>query len=126
MEIIYARIRQRARQIVSRYPPPDFYKDHPSADALSRQYLETNPLTEKLQSFVAQHLEDDYGHGIKHAIKVAVDAGTLMILRISLPDILTMLSTGESSSSNVPVFSMISSGNMKIMQSKGRRMQDKS
>jgi len=84
MEIIYARIRQRARQIVSRYPPPDFYKDHPSADALSRQYLETNPLTEKLQSFVAQHLEDDDGHGIKHAIKVAVDAGTLMIIENKL------------------------------------------
>jgi len=84
MEIIYAHIRQRARQIVAQYPSPDFYKDHSSADELSRKYLETNPFTEKLQSFVAQHLEDDFGHGIKHAIKVAVDAGTLMIIENKL------------------------------------------
>jgi len=84
MEIIYARIRQRARQIVSQYPPPDFYQDHSSANELSRQYLETNPFTEKLQSFVAQYLEDDYGHGIQHALKVAIDAGTLMIIENKL------------------------------------------
>ena len=84
MNIIYARIRQRARQIVSRYPSPDFYRDCSLADELSRQYLETNPFTEKLQSFVADHLEDDLGHGIEHALKVAVDAGTLMIIECGL------------------------------------------
>jgi HD domain len=80
MNINYARIRQRARQIVDRYPSPDFYQDYSLADELSRQYLETNPFTERLQSFVAEHLEDDLGHGIEHAIKVAIDAGTLMII----------------------------------------------
>ncbi len=84
MEIIYARIRQRARQIVSQYPSPDFYQDHSFAYELSRKYLEKNPFTEKLQSFVARHLEDDFGHGIKHALKVAIDAGTLMIIENTL------------------------------------------
>jgi hypothetical protein len=84
MNIIYARIRQRARQIVNRYPSPDFYRDCSLADELSRQYLETNPFTEKLQSFVAEHLGDDLGHGIEHALKVAVDAGTLMIIESRL------------------------------------------
>ena len=84
MEIIYTRIRQRARQIVSQYPPPDFYQDHSFANELSLQYLETNAFTEKLQSFVAKHLEDDFGHGIKHALKVAVDAGALMIIESKL------------------------------------------
>jgi len=84
MEIIYARIRQRARQIVSQYPSPDFYQDHSHANELSRQYLETNPLTEKLRSFVAEQVEDDFGHGIKHALKVAIDAGALMIIENKL------------------------------------------
>ena len=84
MEIIYARIRHRARQIVSQYPSPDFYQDHSLANELSLQYLETNAFTEKLQSFVAEHLEDDFGHGIKHALKVAVDAGALMIIENKL------------------------------------------
>jgi HD superfamily phosphohydrolase YqeK len=80
MNINYARLRQRAREIVDRYPSPDFYQDYSLADELSRQYLETNPFMERLQSFVAEHLEDDLGHGIEHALKVAIDAGTLMII----------------------------------------------
>ena len=84
MEIIYARIRQRARQIVSQYPSPDFYQDHSLANELSLKYLETNAFTEKLRSFVAEHLEDDFGHGIKHALKVAIDAGALMIIENKL------------------------------------------
>lgn len=84
MNITYARIRQRARQIVDRYPSPDFYQDYSFADELSRQYLETNPSTENLQSFVAEHLEDNVGHGIEHALKVAIDAGTLMIIESRL------------------------------------------
>jgi len=84
MEIIYARIRQRARQIVSQYPSPDFYQDHSLANDLSLQYFETNAFTEKLRSFVAEHLEDDFGHGIEHSLKVAIDAGALMIIENKL------------------------------------------
>ena len=84
MEIIYSRIRQRARQIVSQYPFPDFYQDHSLANELSLQYLETNPFIEKLRSFVAKHLKNDFGHGIKHALKVAIDAGALIIIENKL------------------------------------------
>ena len=84
MDIIYTRIRERARQIVSQYPSPDFYQDHSFANELSLQYLETNAFTEKLQSFVAKHLEDDFGHGIEHSLKVAIDAGALMIIENKL------------------------------------------
>jgi hypothetical protein len=84
MDIIYTRIRERARQIVSQYPSPDFYQDHSLANELSLKYFETSAFTEKLQSFVAEHLEDDFGHGIKHALKVAVDAGALMIIENKL------------------------------------------
>ncbi len=80
MENIYARIRQRACQIVANLPPPDFYQDHPDAKELSRQSFETHPVTVELRTFVARHLEEDFGHGLVHAEKVALDAGTLMII----------------------------------------------
>lgn len=80
MEHIYTRMRKRARQIVSRLPPPDFYQDHSSAKELSRQCLENHPVTDELLAFVTKQLEEDFGHGLEHAVKVAVDAGALMII----------------------------------------------
>ena len=40
MDVIYARIRQRARKIVNRNSSSDFYRDDSFADELFRQYLE--------------------------------------------------------------------------------------
>jgi len=80
MKLIYARIRKKALQIISRYPSPDFYQDHFSSYELSGQYFQTNPFTVQLRAFVARQLEDDFGHGLDHAVKVAVDAGALMII----------------------------------------------
>jgi len=54
MEHVYARMRQRARQIVSRLPSPDFYQDHSLVKELSRQCLDNNPVTAELQAFVAK------------------------------------------------------------------------
>jgi hypothetical protein len=51
---------------------------------LSRQYFETNPFTVQLRTFVASKLEDDFGHGLEHALKVAMDAGALMIIENKL------------------------------------------
>ncbi len=84
MEIIYARFRKRARQIVSRHPSPDFYQDHSFANEMSRQYFKTNSFTAELRKFVAKHLEENFGHGLEHAIKVAIDAGALMIIENKL------------------------------------------
>ena len=72
---IYARIRKRARQIVSRFPAPDFYKDFSGEIELSQCYFELDPLIAQLKSYVAANIEDDYGHGMKHSIKVALDGG---------------------------------------------------
>jgi hypothetical protein len=80
MKLIYAPIRKRALQIVSRYPSPDFYQDHSLSNELSRQYFETNTYTVQLRAFVAKKLKDDFGHGLEHAVKVAMDAGALMIV----------------------------------------------
>lgn len=80
MSPVYARIRLRARQIVSRYPKPSFYRDFSPLVALSTNFFRTNPILRSLYAFVAEHLEDDFGHGLDHAVKVTVDAGVLMMI----------------------------------------------
>jgi hypothetical protein len=80
MQPIYHQIRQRARQIILRHPAPDFYQDHSLAYEASRQFFDSGRVIKKLLSFVAGTLEDDFGHGLMHAVKVSHDAGTLMVI----------------------------------------------
>jgi len=80
MPPVYARMRQRARQIVSRFPQPAFYKDFSPLHDISRSFFHTNPVLRNLYAFVAEHLDDDFGHGLDHAVKVTVDAGVLMLI----------------------------------------------
>jgi hypothetical protein len=80
MQSIYARIQASAMEIAARYPLPDFYKDFASENQLSRHLLETDATVAEIEHFVGQRIEDDFGHGMDHAVKVALDAGTLMIV----------------------------------------------
>jgi len=80
MQPIYHQIRQRARQIILSHPAPDFYHDHSLAYDDSRHFFDSDPIIKKLLSFVAGTLEDDFGHGLMHAVKVSHDAGTLMVI----------------------------------------------
>jgi hypothetical protein len=75
---LYARLRDRARQIASRYPPAAFYRDHAGAVDASRTLFESDALVLDLRQNVCGRLEDDFGHGLLHAAKVALDAGALM------------------------------------------------
>lgn len=79
MELIYLRIRSRARQIVFRFPSPLFYKDLSWAVELSRNHFDTNPMIMQLRDFAEKQLEDDFGHGLQHAVKVSLDAGVLVL-----------------------------------------------
>ena len=88
METIYNRIRKRARQIVSKFPTPDFYKKEADAIALSHRLMEKSSHIIDLKTIVTNHLEDDFGHGLQHAIKVSQDAGSLVLVegqRMSIP-----------------------------------------
>ncbi len=80
METIYANIQNIARRIASGHSLPDFYKDHDPEVKCSLNVFSTNPLVVKLHRFVAEHLEDDYGHGLDHAMKVTLDAGALLFV----------------------------------------------
>jgi hypothetical protein len=80
METVYARIRTRARQIVSRFPTPDFYKEKADALSSSTSLMSADRHLSHLKTVVAQHLEDDFGHGLQHATKVSVEAGALVLI----------------------------------------------
>ena len=80
MHPIYARLRERARQIVAGLPAPDFYCDHQQAAAYSQHYLQNDPILIKLHQMVRDNLVNNLGHGLEHAIKVTEDAGALMYI----------------------------------------------
>lgn len=76
---LYRRIQRRARQISARYPLPDFYTDLPLAHQFSRHRFDTDPVVRRLRRFVRSEIDDDFGHGMAHAVKVSLDAGALII-----------------------------------------------
>jgi len=80
MQPIYARLRERARQIVSTFPPPDFYEDQSRAYEFSKRFFKDDAAIKKLYEYVAAHLEDNLGHGLQHAVKVTIDAGALLFI----------------------------------------------
>ncbi len=75
---IYASIREKTRQIASTYPEPDFYSVFSWANQLSLNFFETDPVIARLEAFVEQQTTDNFGHGMDHAVKVAIDAGSLI------------------------------------------------
>ena len=80
MKPVYASLRKRARQIVARYPPPDFYIQCATEVRRSRHIFETEPVLRQLRGRLATELDNDFGHGLRHAVRVALDAGALMLV----------------------------------------------
>ena len=84
MDDIYREIREVARKIVAHYPQPDFYLNHPSeANASQRFYHKDNSII-RLKRDLVKSLDDNFGHGMGHVEKVAIDAGTLVIIESRL------------------------------------------
>lgn len=91
MEPVYDRIRKQARRIVSQFPLPGFYKNFPQATRWSRHHFRSDKTIASLRRQVAGDMKNDFGHGLKHSIKVALDVGALMVIegkRADCPDAL--------------------------------------
>jgi hypothetical protein len=66
---------------VSTFPEQPFYEDFAEEVEVSRNMFETDPIIRRLREFVDKSLENNnLGHGMDHAIKVTLDAGTLMVI----------------------------------------------
>jgi hypothetical protein len=79
---IYRAIRQRAREIAGTLPPPDFYQTHAEALGRSAAVFDSNPLVRRLYAFASENIEDDFGHGLQHSARVAIEAGALVIVEM--------------------------------------------
>lgn len=79
MDPVYIHLRERACQIVSACPRPAFYVDCADACAWSRNFYATDPVVGRVRRFVTTRLNDDFGHGLRHATKVSLDAGALVV-----------------------------------------------
>ena len=76
---LYRAIRQRAREIAGALPPPDFYRVHGDALKRSTAIFHSDSLVCRLHAFAAANIEDDFGHGLQHSARVALEAGALVI-----------------------------------------------
>lgn len=80
MDDNYYFIRKRARELVAKSPSPNFYMKESEAKKRSHDIYLKNPVVRALYGFVEQQIENDFGHGLDHAEKVAIDAGALVII----------------------------------------------
>lgn len=85
MDPVYIQLRERARQIVSRQPSPRFYRACSDAWAGSVNFYATDPIVGRLRRFVTARLDNDFGHGLRHAVKVTLDAGALVLVESAGP-----------------------------------------
>jgi hypothetical protein len=80
MDQIYQRIRAQALKIAAKYPPADFYQSYAEEIQHSADVFIQDALIIELRDFVQSTIENDFGHGMDHANKVAIDAGALIAI----------------------------------------------
>ena len=80
MQSMYQDIQKKALEIASRFPIPVFYRDHHAAYESSRVFFNTDPIIANLKKYVSENIENDFGHGMDHVVKVTLDAGALLLI----------------------------------------------
>jgi hypothetical protein len=79
-QTVIERLRQKARSIAAKQPRPAFYRDFSGEVRASGHHFHTDVVVCRLHAQVAQAIENDFGHGMLHARKVALDAGALVAI----------------------------------------------
>jgi hypothetical protein len=80
MEDIYSEMIAVSRQIASSFPPPRFYACCRPWMTLSRRLFCEDPQVVQCRTVVQRELRNNYGHGLDHGEKVAVEAGALICM----------------------------------------------
>lgn len=80
MDPIYHRLKKRTLHLISRLPAPDFHTDFAWAMDRSSQVLTTDIIVSELRDFIAETIDNDFGHGMNHSVLVTVDAGALIVV----------------------------------------------
>jgi hypothetical protein len=87
MNKLLSRMKTEAKAMVARLELPGFYAHCARELEYSRSTFFDNPLLVRLQEDVIPFLYDDYGHGIDHAKKVAIEAGAIVLTEMRQGDL---------------------------------------
>jgi hypothetical protein len=80
MEDIYSEMIAVSQRIAASFPPPRFYTCCRPWLALSLSLFSDDPRVSKCRERARQELQNNYGHGLDHVERVAVEAGALACL----------------------------------------------
>jgi hypothetical protein len=75
----YLKAKKLSERIASEMEPPLFYRDKKEESRYSEKIFQDSPLVQVCLKLVEKR-EDPFGHGLSHVRKVALDAGTLVII----------------------------------------------
>jgi hypothetical protein len=73
-------IKKQSRQIIVKFPEPLFYSDFNLSIKFSEDFIKNDNVIIKIQDFVNKSINTNFGHGIEHAKKVAIDTAVLMLI----------------------------------------------
>lgn len=76
------RMKQEAKKLVAGQDMPGFYLACAPELDFSRTLFFDHPLIHRLREDVIPFLYDDYGHGIDHSKKVAIEAGAIVLVEM--------------------------------------------
>ncbi len=79
---IYQEMIKASQKIAASFPLPRFYTCCAEWLIISRNIYESDPRVKKCREIAYQKLSEDFGHGLSHAEKVAVEAGALAYLEM--------------------------------------------
>jgi hypothetical protein len=80
MKEIFQQLQIEAVRIARQYPTPDFYRDFEEEVSRSCYFFISDARIRQILDHVVNNIENDFGHGIEHARKVALDAGVLILV----------------------------------------------
>lgn len=101
MKDIYDEMMEVSRAIAGSFPEPHFYISCRAAMDYSRSLYDEDPQVLKCHRFLLTELKEDFGHGMDHSEKVALEAGALAYIEGE------DLSPGESSRREVCLLAQI-------------------
>ena len=75
-------MKREAKALIARHDLPGFYEECARELEYSRQTFFDHPLIVRLRDDVIPFLYDDYGHGVEHSKKVAVEASAIILYQL--------------------------------------------
>lgn len=79
MHKVLEKLKKEAKVIAASQAIPSFYERFAAELAFSKEIFFDHPLVTRCREDVIPLLNDEYGHGIEHAKKVALDAGAIIL-----------------------------------------------